>query len=96
MIQPPCPTRWIVRTAALHGILDQYKLAMEGMEEVNKTTRDEYGIKAAGVLTALDKFSTFLGLRLGHLRFTASEERDSPRRAVFSGHAEVVLPAPQE
>ena len=44
------------------------------MEEVNKTTRDEYGLKAGGVLAALDKFSTFFGLRLMHILFSSSEE----------------------
>lgn len=37
------------------------------------TTRDEYGLKAAGVLASLDKFEIFLGLKLGSL-FGAAEE----------------------
>ena len=45
---------------------------METMQEVNKTTRDEYGLKAGGVLNALEKFGTYFGLRLAHL-FAASE-----------------------
>ena len=73
-IKPLCPTHWTVRTAALNSILDKYEVVKEVMEEVNKTTRDEYGLKAGGVLAALDKFSTFFGLRLGHLLFSTSEE----------------------
>ena len=42
------------------------------MEEVNQTTHDEYGLKAAGVLAALEKFEMF-GLKLGHL-FSAAEQ----------------------
>ena len=37
------------------------------MSEVNATTRDEYGLKAGGILAALEKFSTLFGLRLGFL-----------------------------
>ena len=73
-IKPLCPTRWTVRTAALHSVLSQYQEVMEVMAEVNGATRDKYGLKAGGVLAALEKFSTFFGLRLGHLLFSASEE----------------------
>ena len=68
------PTHWTVKMAALHSVLDQYQLVIEVMEEVNKTTRGEYGWKAGGVLATLDKFSTFFGLRLGHFLFSPSEE----------------------
>jgi len=44
------------------------------MHEVNETTRDEYGLKAGGILAALENFSTLFGLRLGHLLFAAAEE----------------------
>ena len=30
---------------------------METMAEINSTTHDEYGLKAAGMLTSLEKFS---------------------------------------
>lgn len=46
---------------------------METLEEVNHTTRNEYGLKAGGLLAALDKFQTLFGLKLGHLIFGASE-----------------------
>ena len=44
------------------------------MSEVNVTTRDEYGLKAGGILAALEKFSTLFGLRLGFLLFATAEE----------------------
>ncbi len=46
---------------------------METLEEVNHTTRNEYGLKVGGLLAALDKFQTLFGLKLGHLIFGASE-----------------------
>lgn len=41
------------------------------MQEVNETTS---GLKAAGALAAMKKFSTLYGLRLGYLFFGAAEE----------------------
>ena len=73
-IKPLCPTRWTVRTAALESVLNQYNVVMDTMEEVNQTTRDDYGLKAGGVLSSLQKFGTLFGLRLAHLLFSAAEE----------------------
>ncbi|KAI8516572.1 hypothetical protein Bbelb_051530 [Branchiostoma belcheri] len=46
--KPLCPTRWTARTAALQSILGNYSTIMDTMQEVNETTRDEYGLKAGG------------------------------------------------
>jgi len=73
-IKPLCPTRWTVRTAALESILTNYSTLMDTMQQVNATTRDEYGLKAGGVLAALEKFSTLFALRLGQRLFSAAEE----------------------
>ena len=54
------------RTSAIYAIL------ME--TEVNATTRDEYGLKAGGIVAALEKFSTLFGLRLGFLLFATAED----------------------
>ena len=35
---------------------------METMEEINVNTRDEYGLKAGGILCALEKFETYFTL----------------------------------
>ena len=68
-----CPTRWTARTGAIEAVLKDYSVLMETLEEVNRTTRDEYGLKAGGLLAALDKFQTLFGLKRGHLIFGASE-----------------------
>ena len=46
---------------------------METLDEVYQTTRDKYGLKANGLLSALEKFSMLFGLKLGFLIFSASE-----------------------
>ena len=44
------------------------------MGEINATTRDDYGLKAGGILAALEKILTLFGLRLGFLLFATAEE----------------------
>ena len=73
-IKPLCPTRWTVRTEAINAILMHYEVIMDTMEEVRQTTHDEYGLKATGILTSLEKFETLFSLKLGHLLFSAAEE----------------------
>ncbi len=47
---------------------------MEALEEIHSTTRDEYGLKAYGLLQSLEKFSTVFGLKLSYHLFGASEQ----------------------
>ena len=47
---------------------------MDTMEEINRTTNDEYSRRAGGQLAVMEKFSTFFGLKLSHLAFSASEQ----------------------
>ena len=46
---------------------------METMAEINSTTHDEYGLKAGGILRALEKFSTHFRLKLGYNLFGTEE-----------------------
>ena len=73
-LKPLCPTRWTVRTGAIDAVLKDYTILMDTMEEVSRTTHDEYGVKANGILSILEKFETLFGLRLGHLLFGPAEE----------------------
>ena len=43
------------------------------MEDINVNTRDEYGLKAGGILCVLDKFETYFSLRFGFLPFSCAE-----------------------
>ena len=68
-----CLTCWTARTGAIDAILKDYILLLEALEEIHSTTRDEYGLKANGLLHALEQFSTLFGLRLSHLLYSAAE-----------------------
>ena len=69
-----CPTLWTVRTGALEAIIENYKVLLETMLDVQNSGKDEYAMKAAGFLQSLDKFSTYYVLKLSHLVFSATEQ----------------------
>ena len=73
-IKPLCPTRWTARTASINAVLLDYSILMDLMDEIHRTTHDEYGLKAGGILTALEKFDTLFGLKLAYLLFSIAEE----------------------
>ena len=73
-IKTLCPTRWTVRTRALESLIKNYKVLTVAMIEIQNSGKDEYAMKAAGFLQSLDKFSTFYGLNLSYLIFSATEQ----------------------
>lgn len=73
-LKPLCPTRWTVRTAAFNAVLEDYVVLQQTIEEISDTTHDEYGMRAIGVLSSLDKFDSVFGLKLGDLLFGAAEQ----------------------
>ena len=44
------------------------------LERINDETHDEYGRKAGGFLSLMEKFSTFLGLKLSCVIFSGTEQ----------------------
>ena len=50
--------------------MQDYTVLIDTLDEIHQTTRDEYGLKAAGLLSTM---STLFGLKLGELVFGASE-----------------------
>ena len=73
-LKPLCPTRWTVRTCALHSILSNYSVLQETLQKVNTECHDDYGRTAGGYLAQMEKFSTYLGLKLSHLIFAGTEQ----------------------
>ena len=68
-LKPLCQTTWTAQTAAIDAILKDYSVIMNTLEEINSTTHDEYGMKAAGFLQSLEKFNTLFCLRLARILF---------------------------
>ena len=70
-LKPLCPTQWTVRTKAINAILTNYHLLQETLEVI-KEGKDEYALKVVGFLDSMDKFSTYFGLELSYLVFSAT------------------------
>ena len=73
-LKPLCPTRWTVHCAAINSVLKNYAVLCEALAEINTTTHDEYGRRAGGFLSQMEKFSTYFGLKLSHLIFSGTEQ----------------------
>ena len=73
-LRPICPTRWTVRTYAIDAVLKNYNALQETMDEIHSTSNNEYSRRAGGQLALMEKFSTYFGLKLSYLIFSASEQ----------------------
>jgi hypothetical protein len=47
---PLCPTRWTVRAKALKSLKENYQSLMDTFAEISKTSQDEFGMCASGLL----------------------------------------------
>ena len=73
-LKPLCTTRWTCRTASISAVIENYETLLEALDEISETCKDEYDRKAVGFHSLMGKFSTFFGLKLTHLVFSASEQ----------------------
>ena len=73
-IKPLCPTRWTVRTGALDAIIKNYEVIYMELDIVSKDSSDESSNKSPGLKALMEKFSTFFGLKLSFMVFSAMEE----------------------
>ena len=61
-------------TGAIKAILDNYETLLSTLDEVHKTGRDEYAMKASGFVRQLHLFNTFFGLKLCTVIFAPTEQ----------------------
>ena len=61
-LRPLCPTRWTVRTEALNALLRNYAAIVQALEQISEESHDDYGRRANGLLSQLERFDTFIGL----------------------------------
>ena len=64
----------MVKTSAIHAILKHYLALLESFETVNAESHDDYGCRARGVLSLLQRYEILFGLHLSHLIFSATEQ----------------------
>ena len=72
-LEPLCPTRWTVRTAAIDSVLKNYTAIFEEVEEIGNS-RCELSSKAVGIIALMDRFSSYFGLKLALFVFSATEQ----------------------
>ena len=65
---------WTVRTAAIESVVENYEPLTQAMEEINRTSHDEYVAKVGRILAQLHTFDTYFGFKLSHLVFSATEQ----------------------
>ena len=63
-----------MRTAAIDSVLRNYPALLEALDNISNESHDDYGRRANGILTQLERFDTFFGLKLSHLVFSATEQ----------------------
>ena len=73
-LKPLCLNRWTVRTAALDAVIKNYAVICSELEQVSKDSCGEPSRKASGLLALMERFSTYYGLKLSFLVFSATEQ----------------------
>ena len=73
-VKPLCPTRWTVRTSAINSVIKNYSVLLQELEIIRDEFSGEASSKALGLLTVMEKFSTYFGLKLAYLVFVSTEQ----------------------
>ena len=64
-----------MRTAAIESVVERNNEPLtQAMEEINRTSHDEYGAKTGGILAQLHTFDTYFGFTLSHLVLSTTEQ----------------------
>ena len=61
-----------MRTEALNAVPKNYSAIVQALEQISEETHDDYS--ANGFLSQLERFDTFIGLKLSHLVFSGTEQ----------------------
>ena len=68
-----CPTRWTVRHTSISSILNNYKVLLTALEQI-QLGHDEYAARASGLLTQIRSFEIYFALKLAYLGFFLAEQ----------------------
>ena len=77
-LRPLCPTRLIVRTTSIDAVLRNYLALQQALAQISEQSYDDYGRRAHGILSQLERFDTYFGLKLSFLVFSATEQASKP------------------
>ncbi|XP_065920227.1 zinc finger MYM-type protein 1-like [Dysidea avara] len=71
----------LLRNTAISSILKNYKILMAALDKIQEG-HDEYAAKASGLLSRMEDFNTFFGLKLSYLIFAPAEQCSTNIQAV--------------
>ena len=63
-----------MRTGALDAVIKNYAVICTELEQIGRGYYGEPSRKVSGLLALMEKFTTFFGLKLSHLVFSATEQ----------------------
>ena len=63
-----------MRTEAINALLKNYAAIVQALEQISEESHDEYGRRTNGLLSQLERFDRFIGLKLFHLVFSGTEQ----------------------
>ena len=92
-LKPLCPTRWTVRTKAIDAVLRNYAALMETLDTISSECHGDYGQRANGICSMLERFDTFFGLKLSHLVCIATEQTSQTLQTKDTTVQEVLVAA---
>ena len=73
--------RWTVRHGAIASVLKNYKVLLTALDVIQEG-HDEYAAKGSGLLSRMEQFDTFFGLKLAHQIFAPAEQCSTNIQAV--------------
>lgn len=73
-LRPLCATRWTVRTTSIDAVLRNYLALQQALAQISEQSYDDYGRRAHGILSQLERFDTYFGRKLSFLVFSATEQ----------------------
>ena len=73
-LKPLCPTRWTVRAEAIYAVIMNYSVLCDELEKIGEEACGEASRKSLGIIAIMERFTTFFGLKLSFLIFSAMEQ----------------------
>ena len=73
-LKPLCPTRWTVRTGAIHAVISNYSIIYLELKKIGTEASSEGSRKAIGIIAVMEKFATYFGLKLCYLILTTMKQ----------------------
>ena len=70
-----------MRIASMNSVVKNYSVVIDTMEEVYHRTHGDYGLRANGILSALEKFKIYIGIKLVLHLFGPAEETSKVQQA---------------